>query len=95
MSNLVGVPVAGVDAAVLVVELHGAGDGLGEGELGGGGDGAGELLPQRLRHVLSHQRVLGLDLGEGVRHSASEIIEGSQDKSCGNIRINHFNSIHK
>ena len=29
---LVGVPVTGVDAAVLVVELDGAGDGLGQGE---------------------------------------------------------------
>ena len=29
---LVGVPVTGVDTAVLVVELHGAGDGLAEGE---------------------------------------------------------------
>ena len=90
MSHLIGVPVAGVDAAVLVVELHGAGDRLGEGELGGGGDGAGELLPQRLRHVLRHQRVLGLDLGEGVRHSASEIIEDGQDEPCGSVRINHF-----
>ena len=31
----VGVLVAGVDAAVLVVELNGAGDGLGKGEAGG------------------------------------------------------------
>ena len=84
-SYLVRVPVAGADAAVLVVELHGAGDGLGEGELGGGGDGAGELLPQRLRHVLGHQRVLGLDLGEGVRHSASEIIQVGQDESYGYV----------
>ena len=75
---------------MLVVELHGAGDGLGEGELGGGGDGAGELLPQRLRHVLRHQRVLGLDLGEGVRHSASEIIIDGQDESYGSVRVNHF-----
>ena len=94
MSHLVGVPVARVDAAVLVVELHGAGDGLGEGELGGGGDGAGELLPQRLRHVLRHQRVLGLDLGEGVRHSASEIIVNGQDEFCGNVKINHFIVVH-
>ena len=44
--------------------LHSTGDGLGEGEVGGlGGDGA-QLLPQRLRHVLGHQRMLRLDLGE-------------------------------
>jgi hypothetical protein len=34
---LVGVAIASVDAAVLVVELDGAGDGLGQGEAGGGG----------------------------------------------------------
>jgi len=34
---LVGIPVTGVDAAVLVVELDGAGDGLGQGEARGGG----------------------------------------------------------
>ena len=67
-SNLVGVPVSGVDTAVLVVKLDGAGDGLGEGELGGGGDGPGQLLPQGLGDVLGHQGVLGLDLGERIRH---------------------------
>ena len=30
--HLVGVPVPGVDTAVLVIKLHGAGDGLAEGE---------------------------------------------------------------
>ena len=67
-SNLIRVPVSGVDTAVLVVKLDGAGDGLGEGELRGGGDGPGQLLPQRLGDVLGHQGVLGLDLGERIRH---------------------------
>ena len=31
-SHLVAVPVPGIDTAVLVVKLHGAGDGLAEGE---------------------------------------------------------------
>ena len=67
-SYLVQVSVAGVDAAVLVVELHGAGDGLGEGELAGGGHGPAQLLPQGLGDILGHQGVLGLDLRERVRH---------------------------
>ena len=57
----------------LVVELDGAGDGLGEGEAGGlGGDGA-QLVPFLLGHVLGHQAVLGLDVGEVARHVAAEI----------------------
>ena len=85
--DLVGVPIPGVDAAVLIVELHGAGDGLGEGEAGGGGGGAGELVPERRRHVLGHQRVLGLDLGHRVRHREAVEAEGhdGNDKSLKNI----------
>ena len=57
----------------LVVELHCAGDGLGEGEAGGlGGDGA-QLVPLLLGDVLGHQAVLGLDVGEVARHVAAEI----------------------
>ena len=56
----------------LVVELDGAGDGLGEGEAGGlGGDGA-QLVPLLLGDVLGHQAVLGLDVGEVARHVAAE-----------------------
>ena len=64
---------------MLVVELDGAGDGLGQGEAGGGGDGPGQLLPQGLGHVLGHQGVLGLDLGEWVRHGGRSIISGRSD----------------
>ena len=54
---------------MLVVELHGAGDGLGQGEPRGGGLGPAELLPQGLGDILGHQGVLGLDIREGVsRH---------------------------
>ena len=53
---------------MLVVKLHGAGDGLGQGEAGGHGLGPVELLPDGLGDILGHQGVLGLDLGEGVRH---------------------------
>ena len=67
-SHLVGVPVSGVDAAVLVVELDSAGDGLGQGEPGGDGHSLGQLLPQGLGDILGHQGVLRLDLGERVRH---------------------------
>merc|ERR1719398_593592 len=62
---LVGVPVSGVDTAVLVVELNGASDGLDEGESGSLGLDSLELLPLVLGDELGNQRVLGLDGGEG------------------------------
>merc|ERR1719490_606149 len=62
---LVGVPVSGVDTAVLVVELNGASDGLDEGESGSLGLDSLELLPLVLGDVLGNERVLGLDGGEG------------------------------
>jgi len=65
---LVGIPVTGVDAAVLVVELNSAGNGLGEGEAGGLGDDVLVFVPSLLGHVLGHQRVGGLDVGEFARH---------------------------
>merc|ERR1712012_187491 len=61
---LVGVPVTGVDAAVLVVELNSASDGLDEGEAGGLGLDSLELLPLVLGDVLGNEGVLGLDGGE-------------------------------
>jgi len=60
----VGVLVTSIDAAVLVVELNGASNGLGQGELGSLGDDASQFVPFLLGDVLSHQRVLGLDIGE-------------------------------
>merc|ERR1719291_1259145 len=62
---LVGVPVSGVDTAVLVVELNGTSDGLDEGESGSLGLDSLELLPLVLGDELGNQRVLGLDGGEG------------------------------
>merc|ERR1712012_1513739 len=61
---LVGVPVTSVDAAVLVVELNGASDGLDEGEAGSLGLDSLELLPLVLGDVLGNEGVLGLDGGE-------------------------------
>ena len=61
---LVGVAVPGVDAAVLVIEVDSAGDGLGQSEAGRGGLVGGELVPLLLGDVLSHQGVLGLDSRE-------------------------------
>jgi len=60
----VRVLVSSVDTAVLVVEVDGASDGLGEGEAGGLGDNTAQLVPLLLGHVLGDQRVLGLDVGE-------------------------------
>jgi len=60
----VGVLVTSIDAAVLVVELNGASNGLGQGELGSLGDDATQFIPLLLGDVFSHQRVLGFDVGE-------------------------------
>jgi len=64
----VGVLVSGVDAAVLVVELNSAGNGLGQGEAGSLGDNAAKLVPLLLGHVLGNQAVGGLDVGEFAGH---------------------------
>jgi len=64
----VGVLVTGVDAAVLVVELDGASDGLGQGEAAGLGLNVLQLVPFLLGDVLGHEGVLGLDVGEFSGH---------------------------
>jgi len=64
----VGVLVTSIDAAMLVVELNGASNGLGQGELGSLGHDASQLVPLLLGDVLSHQRVLGFDVREGRGH---------------------------
>jgi len=60
----VGVLISGVDAAVLVVEVDGASNGLAEGEAGSLGDDATQLVPLLLGHVLGDQAVFGFDGGE-------------------------------
>jgi len=65
---LVRVPVSGVDAAVLVVELDGAGAGLGDGESAGLGLDVLDAVPSLLGDVLGHQGVGGLDGGEFSGH---------------------------
>jgi len=61
----VGVLVTGVDTAMLVVELNGASDGLGQSEAGGLGDVVAQLGPFFLGDVLGNQGVLRLDFREG------------------------------
>merc|ERR1712045_352062 len=65
---LVGVPVSGVDTAVLVVELNGAGSGLGQGEATGLGLDVLDYVPSLLGDVLGHQGVGRLDDRELSRH---------------------------
>jgi len=64
----VGVLVTSIDTTVLVVELNGASNGLGQGELGSLGDDATQFIPLLLGDVFSHQRVLGFDVGECSGH---------------------------
>merc|ERR1712012_742747 len=61
---LVRVPVTGVDAAVLVVELDCAGNGLGKSESGGLGGDVLQLVPLVLSDVLGNKGVLGSNEGE-------------------------------
>merc|ERR1719239_608218 len=77
---LVGVPVTGVDAAVLVVELHGDSDGLVKGEARCLGLDVLQLLPLVLSDVLGDKRVLGLDDGEVAW---GDIIARSTSKGLG------------
>merc|ERR1719234_149573 len=65
---LVGVKVSGIEAAVLVVELNGAGAGLGDGEATGLGLDVLHLVPSLLGHVLGDKGVLGLDVGKFSGH---------------------------
>jgi len=60
--------ISSVDAAMLVVELNGAGDGLGQGEARGLGDDATQLVPFLLGHVLGNQAVLRLDIRKFSSH---------------------------
>merc|ERR1712012_129536 len=61
---LVRIPVTGVDAAVLVVELDCAGNGLGKSESGGLGGDVLQLVPLVLGDVLGNKGVLGSNEGE-------------------------------
>ena len=65
---LVAIPVSGVDAAVLVVELDGAGTARLEGAAGSLRLDVLQFVPLLLRHVLRHQGVHGLDDREFARH---------------------------
>merc|ERR1712012_423143 len=61
---LVRIPVTSVDAAVLVVELDCAGNGLGKSESGGLGGDVLQLVPLVLGDVLGNKGVLGSNEGE-------------------------------
>jgi len=66
---LVGIPVTGIDTAMLVVKVDGASAGLGKGETAGLGLNILELVPFFLGDVLGHKRVGRLDSGELAGHS--------------------------
>merc|ERR1719323_2441498 len=68
---LVAIPVSGVDAAVLVVELDGALAARLEGASRGGGGDVLQLVPLLLGHVLGDQGVGGQDGGEFAGHDVT------------------------
>ena len=68
---LVAIPVTGVDAAVLVVELDGALAARLEGASGGGGLDVLQFVPLLLGHVLGDQGVGGQDGGEFAGHDVT------------------------
>merc|ERR1719193_1565214 len=86
---LVRVPVTSVDAAVLVVELHGHSNSLVKGEARCLGLDVLQLLPLVLSDVLGNKRVLGLDdrevaWGDIITRSTSKGLglEGGDDLEC-------------
>merc|ERR1719430_818128 len=88
---LVAVPVSSIDATVLVVKLDRTSNCLCQSEATGCGLHTGKFVPQRLRHVLGHQRVRGLDLGEGFAHGggggvAAVEIEGDGKEKAALLR---------
>ena len=68
---LVAIPVSGVDAAVLVVELDGALAARLEGAAGGLGGDVLQFVPLLLGHVLGDQGVGGQDGGEFAGHDVT------------------------
>ena len=68
----VRVPITGVYAAMLVLELNGTGDGFGESELRGSRTYLVQLLPGGLCEVFSNQTVLRLDFWKGPKKRVEE-----------------------
>merc|ERR1719468_1479204 len=68
---LVRVSIASIDATMLGVELDSTGNSLSKGEARGGGLVLAQLIPLLLGHMLGHQRVGRLDLGEGSHFLAN------------------------
>ena len=66
--------ITGIDTTMLVVEVNGASNGLGQGETGSLGGDSGEFVPFFLGHVFGDKGVFGFDFGEGCH--CSEIKEG-------------------
>jgi len=88
----VGVLVTSVDAAVLVIELNGASNGLGQGEAGGLGDNVAKLGPLCWGHMFGNQTVLGFDVGE-CASDAVLLLEGQVFLVQGVDTVNH--GLHK
>merc|ERR1719167_220489 len=80
LEHLVRVLVSSIDAAVLVIELDGAGDGLCQSESGGAGLQLTELVPFLLCHMLGDQTVRGLDGGEFRHFERLELMESASKK---------------
>lgn len=77
----VGILITSIDTTMLVVEFNGAGNSLGQGELGGLADNARQLVPLFLGDVLGDQGVLGFDIGEGGHGSANSKVTFSNKSS--------------
>ena len=68
----VRVLVTSIDTTMLVVEVNGASNGLGQSETGSLGGDSGKLVPFFLGHVFGDKGVFGFDIGEGCHCSEKE-----------------------
>jgi len=70
----VRVLITSIDTTMLVVELNGASNGLGQSETGSLGGDSGKLVPFFLGHVFGDKGVFGFDIGEGCHCFSADLI---------------------
>ena len=68
----VGILIASIDTAMLVVEFNCTSDGFSQGETGSFGYDSSEFTPFFFGYVFGNQGVLGFDIGEWAGHASAK-----------------------